>query len=410
MEKKFAIAFDIDGVLLRGKTEIPRAKEAIKRLIDPKTNEWICPLVFMSNGGDQTEKQKCESLNSFFSINIITPSQIIISHSPLKRIKRLRNEKILLFGSNEEINHQIAKDYKFKNYEEINNFSISHKYLCPAKYNHSNDFTNNIELKPINLHFIFDWIIILNTPKEWEEKLQIAIDILRPINGEQVVKLIIANPDFDYANLYPIPRLTTGAFLACLEALFLKSFSRSLNYYLIGKPFNITYHLAEYLIAHQLNHKTENNIVNSNDHLICNNNNNNNNLNSNNDNNNNNIIDNNNNNFNNNFNNDEKKKFGNCNYVNNNIKEEEKKESLDIDITKEELPSDFTIYAIGDNPQSDIRGVNEAGEKWFSILVRTGVFQEADQSSSSPPFVAHLLVDDVFDAVHFILQRENISA
>ena len=39
------------------------------------------------------------------------------------------------------------------------------------------------------------------------------------------------------------------------------------------------------------------------------------------------------------------------------------------------LPHGMTIYAIGDNPTSDIRGANAAGERWRSVLVRTGVFR-----------------------------------
>lgn len=33
------------------------------------------------------------------------------------------------------------------------------------------------------------------------------------------------------------------------------------------------------------------------------------------------------------------------------------------------------IYAIGDNPAADIRGANNAGEKYVSVLTRTGVFR-----------------------------------
>ena len=47
---KFGIMFDIDGVLLRGKTPIPSASEAIKSLMDPEHKEFTVPCVFCTNG------------------------------------------------------------------------------------------------------------------------------------------------------------------------------------------------------------------------------------------------------------------------------------------------------------------------------------------------------------------------
>jgi len=49
------------------------------------------------------------------------------------------------------------------------------------------------------------------------------------------------------------------------------------------------------------------------------------------------------------------------------------------------LPDGMTFYAIGDNPTSDIRGANAAGERWRSILVRTGVFDSAAANDPLDP-------------------------
>ncbi|XP_056165387.1 uncharacterized CDP-alcohol phosphatidyltransferase class-I family protein C22A12.08c-like isoform X4 [Syzygium oleosum] len=43
-----------------------------------------------------------------------------------------------------------------------------------------------------------------------------------------------------------------------------------------------------------------------------------------------------------------------------------------------------TLYMIGDNPKIDIRGAREAGDPWFSILTRTGVFKGKDNHSEFP--------------------------
>lgn len=88
-----------------------------------------------------------------------------------------------------------------------------------------------------------------------------------------------------------------------------------------------------------------------------------------------------------------------------------------------------TIYAIGDNPVSgslsffslsllflffiflttkrakkDIQGANNAGARWFSILVRSGCFV----GDNHPIYPAKHVCDNVLDAIHFILEREGL--
>ena len=66
-----------------------------------------------------------------------------------------------------------------------------------------------------------------------------------------------------------------------------------------------------------------------------------------------------------------------------------------------------TVYFVGDTPESDIRGTNEFNEHskntWYSILVRTGVFQEG----TKPKFTPKATVDTVLDAVMHGLEREQ---
>lgn len=66
------------------------------------------------------------------------------------------------------------------------------------------------------------------------------------------------------------------------------------------------------------------------------------------------------------------------------------------------------VYFVGDTPESDIRGTNEYNESplssntWYSILVRTGVFQEG----TKPRFTPRVTVDTVLDAVKHGIKRE----
>ena len=63
-----------------------------------------------------------------------------------------------------------------------------------------------------------------------------------------------------------------------------------------------------------------------------------------------------------------------------------------------------TIYMIGDNPRSDIRGANAMGTPWVSVLVRTGNFRGAVNDDIDP---AQLVVSDAPAAVDHILQRHR---
>lgn len=69
-----------------------------------------------------------------------------------------------------------------------------------------------------------------------------------------------------------------------------------------------------------------------------------------------------------------------------------------------------TVYFVGDTPESDVRGTNEFNEHsentWYSILVRTGVFQEG----TTPRFTPKATVDNVLDAVLHGMDREYRNA
>eukprot|EP00698_Gefionella_okellyi_P003336 TRINITY_DN13106_c0_g1_i1.p1 TRINITY_DN13106_c0_g1~~TRINITY_DN13106_c0_g1_i1.p1 ORF type:complete len:339 (+),score=40.45 TRINITY_DN13106_c0_g1_i1:162-1178(+) len=65
------------------------------------------------------------------------------------------------------------------------------------------------------------------------------------------------------------------------------------------------------------------------------------------------------------------------------------------------------IYMIGDNPLSDIRGANWAGEPWISILVRTGVFQSS--AANDPDNPAKMVCADIEEAFRWLCDREQCN-
>lgn len=70
-----------------------------------------------------------------------------------------------------------------------------------------------------------------------------------------------------------------------------------------------------------------------------------------------------------------------------------------------------TVYFVGDTPESDIRGTNEFNSSdlcennWYSILVKTGVFQDG----TIPRFPPQKICNDVLEAVKFGMQREHLA-
>lgn len=65
------------------------------------------------------------------------------------------------------------------------------------------------------------------------------------------------------------------------------------------------------------------------------------------------------------------------------------------------------VYMVGDNPESDIRGGNNydspVGTKWETLLVKTGVYNDGEVPSVPPTEI----VEDVWDAVQYAVQREG---
>ncbi|KAG5940380.1 hypothetical protein E4U60_000520 [Claviceps pazoutovae] len=65
-----------------------------------------------------------------------------------------------------------------------------------------------------------------------------------------------------------------------------------------------------------------------------------------------------------------------------------------------------TVYFVGDTPESDIRGTNAvnktAENDWYSILVKTGVYQDGTE----PAYKPRIIVNNVLDAVNHGIQRE----
>ncbi|OSX78390.1 hypothetical protein BU14_0111s0059 [Porphyra umbilicalis] len=77
-----AFALDIDGVLLRGGATLPRAPAALRLLFDAATGAPTHPLLFLTNGGGTTEGARAATLADRLGVPV-APEQVVLSHTPL---------------------------------------------------------------------------------------------------------------------------------------------------------------------------------------------------------------------------------------------------------------------------------------------------------------------------------------
>ena len=106
---RIAFAFDIDGVLVRGKTLIPGARAALSLLL-----ELGIPFIFLTNGGGRTEEQHVELLANRLSLPLYT-EQFVQSHTPFHDLVDLyRNKTVLAMGGHGQSVRELAQAYGFK--------------------------------------------------------------------------------------------------------------------------------------------------------------------------------------------------------------------------------------------------------------------------------------------------------
>ena len=65
----FGLLFDIDGVLVRGRTLIPAAKECFKNLVD-RDGKYKVPVVFVTNAGNCMRQTKAEHLSHLLEVEV----------------------------------------------------------------------------------------------------------------------------------------------------------------------------------------------------------------------------------------------------------------------------------------------------------------------------------------------------
>ncbi|KAG8387746.1 hypothetical protein BUALT_Bualt02G0053400 [Buddleja alternifolia] len=347
----FGIAFDIDGVILRGDTPIGGSPQALKRLYDDSGTLRI-PYVFLTNGGGVPESKRAMELSKLLSIHI-SPSQVIQGHSPFKQLaKRFENELIIAVGKGEPVS--VMSEYGFKNVLSIDEYASYFEHIDPLRHYKNwmnqqagceNSSSREMAMRNDPCSQRVQAVFIVSDSVDWSRDIQaflylniVLCDILSTggLPGRKISSqppLYFASDDLSYQGLFPTERLGMGAFRIALESIYNRMYPNVLEYTSYGKPNPSVFRNAENALV-QVVPSSMNHCING------------------------------------------------------------------------QYPFK-TLYMIGDNPSVDIRGAKQAGHPWFSILTRSGVFKGKENHTI---YAADLVVDTVEEAMDYILRKETCQS
>ncbi|XP_022746351.1 uncharacterized protein YKR070W-like isoform X2 [Durio zibethinus] len=329
----FGIAFDIDGVILRGRVPIGGSPRALRRL-------------YGDSGGGIPETKRAKELSELLGVNIMF-SQVVQGHSPFRNLlKKFENELIIATGKGDPT--LVMSEYGFKKVVSLEEYASYFESIDPvSQYKRWTTMPLSDRKMPtlprcdVSSERI-KAVFVVSDPVDWGRDIQVLCDVLRSgglhreANRNQP-PLYFAADDLEYQAAFPSKRLGMGAFRIALESIFNRINPKGLEYVSYGKPNPFVFKNAE-AILNQL------------------------------------------------------------------------QSSLCLDHSENNgVPRSHpfkTLYMIGDNPSVDVKGAQQAGRPWFSILTRTGVFRTKDNHAEFP---ADLVVDTVEEAVDYILKRECMS-
>ncbi|TKV96736.1 hypothetical protein SEVIR_9G449100v4 [Setaria viridis] len=340
----FGIAFDVDGVILRGRSPIGGAPRAIRRLYSEDGTLKI-PFLFLTNGGGVPEHRRALELSQLLGVNI-SPTQVVHGHSPYRElVDRFEDDLIVAVGKGEPA--VVMSEYGFRNVLSIDEYASYFKDIDPLAPFKTWKVGQTDSYMSAKVHPSYDvyservkGVFVVSDPVDWGRDLQVLFDILStgglPGSGKgDQPPLYFAADDLEYQAAFPSERLGMGAFRIALESIFNQINDHPLKYTSYGKPNPFVFKNAANILE----------------------------------------------------------KLVMSMYPNS----QTSKEVKDCQFS--------TIYMVGDNPRVDINGASKAGHPWSSVLTRTGVFRGKD---NDPQFPADTVVDTVEDAINYILEKECI--
>ena len=174
-----AFAFDIDGVLVHGANPIPGARDTLVRL----QQEGI-PFIFLTNSGGVTEKVNIEKLAMRLGDISFNESQIVQSHTPFHAlVNEYRDKTILVLGGFGDNVRDVASAYGFRSVVTSSDLARQDEHLNPfpemTKAHHAKYGRKQDAGQPLQVSAILVW----SSPRDWCLDLQVTLDLLLSSKG-----------------------------------------------------------------------------------------------------------------------------------------------------------------------------------------------------------------------------------
>ncbi|XP_072288745.1 haloacid dehalogenase-like hydrolase domain-containing 5 [Eucyclogobius newberryi] len=247
------LLLDVDGVLVRGRSVVPAACRAFKKLQRPN-KDFLLPVVFVTNAGSCHREQRANQLSDLLHTQV-HPEQVVLSYSPLSMMKSLHHRVVLVSGQGpiRDIAHRLGFD-KVVTIDDVR----KHCPLLDAVDHQPRPAQSGLQTLPK-----IQGVLLFGEPTHWESHLQLIIDVIltngSPGSAHMLpgstpqLPIIVCNPDLLWKSQAPTPRFGHGVFVLCLEAVFKKLAGAELQIEaLLGKPSILTYRYAEHLMTSQM--------------------------------------------------------------------------------------------------------------------------------------------------------------
>jgi len=225
MVDAYAFAFDIDGVLVRGGTPIPEAREAMKILNGENEYGVKVPYIFVTNGGGKAEEDRCIELSKQLDVKV-SPGQFICGTTPMREMAKHYHTVLVVGGEDEKCRH-VAEGYGFREVvtpgDIIKDNSDTTPFRKLTKDQHKQSRARNFAELEIEAIFVF------TDSLDWAGDQQIILDLLMSKNGrlgtrsenfDEGPPIFFPNNDIVSSTTHALTRIGMGALRASLEAIF----------------------------------------------------------------------------------------------------------------------------------------------------------------------------------------------
>ncbi|GAB1319743.1 Phosphatidyl synthase [Madurella fahalii] len=340
----FAFAFDIDGVLIRGGRPIPEAVEAMKVLNGENEFGIKVPYIFLTNGGGKFETERCRDLSQQLEIEV-SPGQFICGHTPMREFAD-RYGTVLVVGGEGEKCRQVAESYGFRDVITPGDILKANAATAPFRRLTETEHRNSRDLLARGKlsDIVVEAVFVFADSRDWASDLQIILDIAQSKGG----RLETRSETFDEGP--PI-------FFSHNDVLW----SAAHEHARLGMG------ALRRIVETVFEDTTGGRKLKT--HAFG------------------------------------KPQVSTFEFATRLLQQWR---ATQHGLPEAEPPA--TVYFVGDTPESDIRGTNSMNEisknEWYSILVKTGVYQEGTE----PKYKPRKLVDTVLDAVNHGIRREMAKA